>query len=226
MGFAFERFEAPVNWPRVASTNVTHLERTHNHRRVLDFLADVTVGDVDDGFLDASKAQLKALRYLQLSVQYLLHSQHALKSQNDAFETGLRRLAKREAAEKKRCTKRRSQLAVLRDESDRLSDILSTYHTTLEAIDPDLAASLAQDHDGRVVVHPADHPDLAASRDRDGRVVVHPADHLVTVRRNIPARSTFDDDSTSDDDDDDDDDDVDSPPKHGMRRLRLDRPQP
>lgn len=205
MEFRFDDAKAAINWPRVVATNVTHLQRTNNHQGVLDFLADVAVGDVDDGYVDyGAKAHLTSLRLLQLSVQYLVYSQQALRHKTRTLDTGLRRLAKREAKEKKRCLERRATLKMLRDEAERQDDVLSTYHTMLEALDPDTAASLAQGKDGRLVFAPTDEPS----------VVAPPS-----------TRSVFSSSSSSSSSDDDDDDDAPpSPPRHPMRRLATTAP--
>ena len=50
--FAFEERTAPVDWPRVASADVRRLEKLGDVVALREFLADVCVGDIDDGFVD------------------------------------------------------------------------------------------------------------------------------------------------------------------------------
>lgn len=158
--FQFEALSAPINWPRIMATNVAHVERLHDYSTVMSFLADVTVGDADDGFVEYdTKSHLIALRYLQLSIQYLLHSQQILSSRKRAFDTGIRRLKKREEAERRRLEKRRSEIKILNDETEHQDDVLSTYQTILEAVDPALAMRVAQDKDGRIVLAPEEEDD-------------------------------------------------------------------
>ena len=71
---AFEERTAPVNWPRVCATNVRQLEKLGDVAALRGFLADVCVGDADDGFVeyeDAGPART-ALGLNQLTAQHLL----------------------------------------------------------------------------------------------------------------------------------------------------------
>ena len=52
--FRFEEPTAPINWPKVAATNVTQLQRLNDVGRLREFLADVAVGDADDGFWEVA----------------------------------------------------------------------------------------------------------------------------------------------------------------------------
>ena len=94
--FAFEERTAPVNWPRVASTNVRQLQKLGDATALRAFLADVCVGDVDDGFVaydddERSRLAKKALRANQLTVQYLLYSHQVLEAQKATLERGKER---------------------------------------------------------------------------------------------------------------------------------------
>jgi len=143
--FRFEGLECGVKWPRVCATNVRRLEMTQDYEGVLSFLAEVALGKADDGFLDVKRPQLKALQLLQLSSQYLLHSQQCLLSQRQTMDLGLKRLGKRAEKCKLENLAKRSELKLLLEERQRQNDVLATYHTLLQSLDPKLAASLAKD---------------------------------------------------------------------------------
>ena len=93
--FAFEELTAPINWPRVASTNVRQLQKLGDASALRAFLADVCVGDADDGFLayggDDRGLGRKALRMNQYATQYLLYSQQILAAQKATLEQEVRR---------------------------------------------------------------------------------------------------------------------------------------
>mmetsp|Transcript_6193 Transcript_6193/g.9231 ORF Transcript_6193/g.9231 Transcript_6193/m.9231 type:complete len:258 (-) Transcript_6193:117-890(-) len=176
--FRFEKLENAINWPKVVGTNVKRLERANDHESVLEFLPEVAVGDVDDGFIDFdSKAEIAAFRHLQLSIQYLLYSQEVLRTQKKKLDCAYLKLEKRQAIAKSRYLKKRSQLKLLKNEQERQQDILSTYHTMLQALDPDMAATLATDSHGRVIIAddddyvslPNSTADIVLSDDEDDR---------------------------------------------------------
>ena len=157
--FAFEERTAPVNWPRVASTNVRQLQKLGDATALRAFLADVCVGDVDDGFVaydddERSRLAKKALRANQLTVQYLLYSHQVLEAQKATLERGKERLRKKERKEKRRYLARKEKLRILEEEVAKQDRLIATHQAVLQSVNPDVARRVAQEPDGRVVVLP------------------------------------------------------------------------
>lgn len=208
-----EDVSAPVNWPRIQATNVSQIERTNDIESLTSFLADCAVGDADDGFIDFdSRAEKVALKHLQLSIQYLLHSREALRHRQRTLSQGSRRLSRREENAKKRLMRRKSQANILKAELERQNDALSTYHTILQARDPDLAARLTRDNQGRVVVAAEDNCniDLRASvgieEDDGGETTTTSAEDSDDSSSLYSSLSSSDEDSQPRSQADDDDD--------------------
>ena len=160
--FAFEERTAPVDWPRVASADVRRLEKLGDVVALREFLADVCVGDIDDGFVDyeseRSQLELKALRTTQLAAQYLLYAQHVLASRKATLETGHERLKKAEVLERRRYEKRRDRVKLLEEELATQNRLCETHESVLKSIDPTLASRVSRDETGRVVVADAPPP--------------------------------------------------------------------
>ncbi|KAJ1447113.1 hypothetical protein M885DRAFT_543963 [Pelagophyceae sp. CCMP2097] len=153
--FAFEAPTAQIDWRKISNTNVAQLQRLGDVSALREFLADVVVGDADDGYAaHDAPGPLRAFRVTQLAAQYLLHSQHALARQKAAFDDGARRLAAREKRARKRCAARRDRVRALEDECARQDRTATACHAVLQKVDPQTAALLAQDSTGRIVVLP------------------------------------------------------------------------
>ena len=160
--FAFEERTAPVDWPRVASADVRRLEKLGDVVALREFLADVCVGDIDDGFVDyeseRSQLEMKALRTSQLAAQYLLYAQHVLASRKATLEKGHERLKKAEILERRRYEKRRDRVKLLEEELASQNRLCETHESVLKSIDPILASRVSRDDSGRVVVAAAPPP--------------------------------------------------------------------
>ena len=165
--FAFEERTAPVDWPRVASADVRRLEKLGDVVALREFLADVCVGDIDDGFVDyeseRSQLEMKALRTSQLAAQYLLYAQHVLASRKATLEKGHERLKKAEILERRRYEKRRDRVKLLEEELASQNRLCETHESVLKSIDPILASRVSRDDSGRVVVAAAPPPPSAAA---------------------------------------------------------------
>lgn len=159
--FRFEERSAPVDWPRVAATDVRRLEKLGDVVALREFLADVCVGDVDDGFVDydseRSQRERTALRTAQLAAQYLLYAQHVLASRKTVLEKGHARLQKAEARERRRYETRRDRVALLEEELATQQRLCETHEAVLRSVDPVLASRVSH-KDGRVVVADAPPP--------------------------------------------------------------------
>ena len=169
--FAFEERTAPVDWPRVASADVRRLEKLGDVVALREFLADVCVGDIDDGFVDyeseRSQLEMKALRTSQLAAQYLLYAQHVLASRKSTLEKGHERLKKAETLERRRYEKRRDRVKLLEEELASQNRLCETHESVLKSIDPILASRVSRDDSGRVVVAAAPPPPPSAPADVD-----------------------------------------------------------
>ena len=169
--FAFEERTAPVDWPRVAAADVRRLEKLGDVVALREFLADVCVGDIDDGFVDyeTERSQLErtALRTTQLAAQYLLYAQHVLASRKATLETGHERLKKAEVLERRRYEKRRDRVKLLEEELATQNRLCETHESVLKSIDPTLASRVSRDETGRVVVAAAPPPPPSAPADVD-----------------------------------------------------------
>ena len=169
--FAFEERTAPVDWPRVAAADVRRLEKLGDVVALREFLADVCVGDIDDGFVDyeTERSQLErtALRTTQLAAQYLLYAQHVLASRKATLETGHERLKKAEVLERRRYEKRRDRVKLLEEELATQNRLCETHESVLKSIDPTLASRVTRDESGRVVVADAPPPPPSAPADVD-----------------------------------------------------------
>lgn len=166
--FAFEELTAPINWPRVASTNVRQLQKLGDASALRAFLADVCVGDADDGFLayggDDRGLGRKALRMNQYATQYLLYSQQILAAQKATLEKGRDRLRRKERAEKRRYLARKEKLRILEEEVAKQDRLIATHQAVLQSVNPDVARRVAQEADGRVVVLPPEDAPRPARR--------------------------------------------------------------
>ena len=147
--FAFEERTAPVDWPRVASADVRRLEKLGDVVALREYLADVCVGDIDDGFVDyeseRSQLEMKALRTSQLAAQYLLYAQHVLASRKATLEKGHERLKKAEILERRRYEKRRDRVKLLEEELASQNRLCETHESVLKSIDPILASRVSRD---------------------------------------------------------------------------------
>ncbi|CAN0456962.1 unnamed protein product, partial [Ectocarpus sp. 8 AP-2014] len=75
-GFKFEPTTGSVDWHRVATVNVSKIEREGDLQTLRQFLPDVAVGKVDDDDnFDTNPGLLNAFRLAQLQAQYVLHCQ-------------------------------------------------------------------------------------------------------------------------------------------------------
>ena len=166
--FAFEELTAPINWPRVASTNVRQLQKLGDASALRAFLADVCVGDADDGFLayggDDRGLGRKALRMNQYATQYLLYSQQILAAQKATLEKGRDRLRRKERAEKRRYLARKEKLRILEEEVAKQDRLIATHQAVLQSVNPDVARRVAQEADGRIVVVPPEDAPRPARR--------------------------------------------------------------
>lgn len=164
--FHFEETSAPINWPRIAATNVRQLQKLGDVHSLRGFLADVCVGDADDGFVsydtETERLERKALRVNQLTTQYLLYSQQVLEQQTATLNRGKARLRKREAKDKRRYSVRKEKLRILEDEIARQDRLIATHTAVLQSVAPDVARRVAQRDDGRIVVLSPDDPSLRA----------------------------------------------------------------
>ena len=160
--FAFEERTAPVDWPRVAAADVRRLEKLGDVVALREYLADVCVGDIDDGFVDyeseRSQRERTALRTTQLAAQYLLYAQHVLASRKSTLEQGHERLKKAEILERRRYEKRRDRVKLLEEELASQNRLCETHESVLKSIDPILASRVSRDDSGRVVVAAAPPP--------------------------------------------------------------------
>mmetsp|Transcript_61720 Transcript_61720/g.123746 ORF Transcript_61720/g.123746 Transcript_61720/m.123746 type:complete len:207 (-) Transcript_61720:82-702(-) len=153
--FHFERPSAPVNWTRFSSVQVESVRDRGEAGTLQHFLGDIAMGDIEDEEASRRGAKdpraLHAYRVLQLQLQYLLYSHQALREKAAESEKRLQRLQQLEAKTKKKALIRKETLQRFTSEARQQEEVMTTYHTLLEHVDPGLANRVGWSDDGRLV---------------------------------------------------------------------------
>eukprot|EP00613_Pedinella_sp_CCMP2098_P053035 CAMPEP_0171894438 /NCGR_PEP_ID=MMETSP0992-20121227/46464_1 /TAXON_ID=483369 /ORGANISM="non described non described, Strain CCMP2098" /LENGTH=232 /DNA_ID=CAMNT_0012522223 /DNA_START=321 /DNA_END=1020 /DNA_ORIENTATION=+ len=179
--FHFERPSAPVNWTRFSSVQVESVRDRGEAGTLQHFLGDIAMGDIEDEEASRRGAKdpraLHAYRVLQLQLQYLLYSHQALREKaaesekvssplnpqilnqaasyfifaSHARSQRLQRLQQLEAKTKKKALIRKETLQRFTSEARQQEEVMTTYHTLLEHVDPGLANRVGWTDDGRLV---------------------------------------------------------------------------
>lgn len=71
----FEPTTGSVEWQRIASVNVSKVEREGDLQTLKQFLPEIAVGNIDEHDIDANPGLINAYRLAQLQAQYVLHCQ-------------------------------------------------------------------------------------------------------------------------------------------------------
>lgn len=74
----FEPTTGSMEWHRIASVNVSKIEREGDLQTLKQFLPDIAVGDIDEHDIDANPGLMNAFRLAQLQTQYVLHCQQVI----------------------------------------------------------------------------------------------------------------------------------------------------
>jgi len=144
-----------VNWTRFSSVQVESVRDRGEAATLQHFLGDIAMGDIEDEEASRRGAKdpraLHAYRVLQLQLQYLLYSHQALREKAAESEKRLQRLQQLEAKTKKKALIRKETLQRFTSEARQQEEVMTTYHTLLEHVDPGLANRVGWTDDGRLV---------------------------------------------------------------------------
>ncbi|CAM9229269.1 unnamed protein product [Ectocarpus sp. 4 AP-2014] len=167
-GFKFERTTGSVDWHRVASANVSKIEREGDLQTLRQFLPDVAVGKVDnDENFDTDPGLLNAFRLAQLQAQYVLHCQQVLQRQFVSLETAVAGMELETEGNLQGTKAMKNSARLLRKENRKQDKIINGYAAMLRIHNPGLASKVFLDNKGRLKVRRLD--DAARRRDHRAR---------------------------------------------------------
>ncbi|CBJ27361.1 similar to DAZ interacting protein 1-like isoform 1 [Ectocarpus siliculosus] len=167
-GFKFEPTTGSVDWHRVATVNVSKIEREGDLQTLRQFLPDVAVGKVDDDDnFDTNPGLLNAFRLAQLQAQYVLHCQQVLQRQFVSLQTAVAGMELETEGNLQGTKAMKNSARLLRKENRKQDKIINGYAAMLRIHNPGLASKVFLDDKGRLKVRRLD--DAARRRDHRGR---------------------------------------------------------
>eukprot|EP00903_Cladosiphon_okamuranus_P020682 g18991.t1 len=152
-GFKFEPTTGNVEWQRIASVNVSKVEREGDLQTLRQFLPDVAVGMVDEDDFDANPGLVNAFRLAQLQTQYVLHCSQLLQRQCDRLETAVASMELETKGNSQGSTALKSRARLLRKERRKQDKIIVGYAAMLRTHNPGLSSKVFLDKNGRLKVH-------------------------------------------------------------------------
>ncbi|CAM9273195.1 unnamed protein product [Ectocarpus sp. 12 AP-2014] len=167
-GFKFEPTTGSVDWHRVATANVSKIEREGDLQTLRQFLPDVAVGKVDDDDnFDTNPGLLNAFRLAQLQAQYVLHCQQVLQRQFVSLQTAVAGMELETEGNLQGTKAMKNSARLLRKENRKQDKIINGYAAMLRIHNPGLASKVFLDDKGRLKVRRLE--DAARRRDHRGR---------------------------------------------------------
>ncbi|CAB1104248.1 unnamed protein product [Ectocarpus sp. CCAP 1310/34] len=167
-GFKFEPTTGSVDWHRVATANVSKIEREGDLQTLRQFLPDVAVGKVDDDDnFDTNPGLLNAFRLAQLQAQYVLHCQQVLQRQFISLQTAVAGMELETEGNLQGIKAMKNSARLLRKENRKQDKIINGYAAMLRIHNPGLASKVFLDDKGRLKARRLD--DAARRRDRGRR---------------------------------------------------------
>ncbi|CAM9312270.1 unnamed protein product [Ectocarpus fasciculatus] len=167
-GFKFEPTTGGVDWHRVATVDVSKVEREGDLQTLRQFLPDLAVGKVDDDdSFDTNPGLLDAFRLAQLQAQYLLHCQQVLQRQFVSLQTAVASMELETEGNLQGTKATKNSARLLRKENRKQDRIINGYAAMLRMHNPGLASKVFLDEKGRLRVRRMD--DAARRRDQPGR---------------------------------------------------------